>query len=118
MISSLREDDLWMFGQLYAVLVEFADSPTKTITRIGGGRISIPEDQANHLGNYYQLILEKYPDVANLELMKTVAKIDLILSDKSRGGASFDEEFWSNAGFREHPDWATIRDLARAFLLR
>jgi hypothetical protein len=118
MISNIQESDLWSFGELYSVLTVFADDPTKAIIRIGGARISIPEDQANHLDHYYNLLIAKYPDAADLAVMKVVGQIDAILDRKSRGGESFDEWFWSNAGFERHPDWITIRELSREFLLR
>jgi len=118
MISGVEERDLWSFGELYAVLVAFADAPGQVIGRIGGGRISIPEDQANHLDQYYNYLLAKYPAAADLELMKVVAEIDTLLGQKSRGGELFDESFWTNDGFQDHPDWIKIREKARAFLLR
>ncbi len=64
----LRIDDcdIWLFRELYAVLASFADKPQNSISRIGGGRISIPDDQGNDLGHFRQVILEKYPDVAGL----------------------------------------------------
>lgn len=118
MISSVQQSDFWWLGQLYSVLIEFAGDPAQTISRVARGHISIPEDQANHLDHYYRLLIEKYPNAVDLEVMKVVAQIDAILSDKSRGGASFDEWFWTNRGFEEHPEWLKIRAMARDFMLR
>lgn len=114
----IDERDYWCFGQLYSVLAAFADEPSNTISRIGGGRISIPDDQANDLHIFRTTILEKYPDAADLEVMQVAAEIDDILLKYSRGGESFDEWFWTNKGFMEHPDWEKIRGLSRAFLVR
>lgn len=122
--DSLRERlriddcDIWLFRELYAVLASFADKPQNSISRIGGGRISIPDDQGNDLGHFRQVILEKYPDVAGLEVMRVATEIDAILSRRSFGGEAFDEYFWTNAGFQRHEDWLRIRELARAFLIR
>ena len=113
----VHKDDFWSFGQLYSVLAEFADDPEKAIFR-SGGRYSIPEDLANHLENYCKLLLEKYPDAKDLEVMQVAAEIESILSKKSRGGSSYDERFWTNDGFQRHLDWDKIRQRARAFLLR
>jgi hypothetical protein len=118
MTSGIQECDFWALGELYSVLAAFADGPTNVISRIGGGRISIPEDQANHLHNYYDLLRSKYPDAANMEVMKVVAEVDAILDRNSLGGESFDEWFWTNGGFERHDDWIKIRELSRAFLLR
>ena len=118
MVSGVQECDLWWFGELYSVLAAFADEPTNTISRIGGGRISIPEDQANHLHNFRNCILAKYPAAADLQVMRVVAEIDAILDRYSLGGESFDEWFWTNKGFMKHPDWDKIRELARAHLVR
>jgi hypothetical protein len=118
MIGGVQECDLWSFGELYSVLTVFADDPAQAIVRLGGGRISIPEDQANHLDHYYHLLIAKYPDAADIEVMKVVARIDAILEGKSRRGGSSDEWFWTNAGFERHPDWIMIREVSREFLLR
>ena len=64
MINNIRERDFWSLCELYSVLAAFADDPTNVVSRMGGGRICIPEDQANHLHNFRTTILEKYPDVA------------------------------------------------------
>jgi hypothetical protein len=118
MTLDIDDRDLSLFRELYFVLAAFADEPTNTISRIGGGHISIPDDQANDFGHFRRAILEKYPAAANLELMRVVAEVDAIFSRKSRGGASFEEWFWTNKGFLQHPDWDKIRTLARAFLVR
>jgi hypothetical protein len=118
MVDGVKERDFFLFGELYSVLAAFADDPSNTISRIGGGRISIPEDQSNHLDHYRRAILGKYPEAANLEVMRVVAEIDDIFSRYSAGGDSFDEWFWTNEGFQQHPIWDRIRELARAFLVR
>ena len=45
-------------------------------------------------------------------------EIESALGRKSFGGEAFEEEFWSNASFRDRPEWKAIRDRARAFLMR
>lgn len=114
----IEECDLWWFRELYSVLAAFADEPGNTITRIGDGRISIPEDQAEDLVHFRECILTKYPGAADLLVMQVAGEIDAILDRKSRGGEAFDEWFWTNDGFQQHTDWSTIRERARAFLLR
>jgi hypothetical protein len=116
--NGIRECDLWWFRELYAVLAAFADEPTNTINRIGGGRISIPEDQANDLHQFRRCILETYPHAADFEVMKVVAEIDGIFDRRNADGKSFDQAFWTNRGFQRHSDWDKIRELARAFLVR
>ncbi|TWU50718.1 hypothetical protein Poly51_40110 [Rubripirellula tenax] len=118
MIDQIAARDFWCFGQLYAVLAAFADDPSNTISRIGGGRISVPDDQANELHNFRTTVLANYPDAAELELMQVVARVDSILSERSRGSAQFDEYFWTNKAFADHPDWDRIRMMAREFLVR
>lgn len=118
MAIDIQECDFWWFGQLYSVLATFADDPANVIIRIGGGHISIPNDQANELGNLRQTILGKYPEAADLQVMRAVTEINEILARYSRGGDSFDEWFWTNAGFERHPVWDKIRELSRAFLVR
>ena len=118
MVLDINDGDLWLFRELYFVLAALADEPTNTISRIGGGRISIPEDQANDLDHFRRAILAKYPAAAELHVMRVVAEIDAILGRKSRGAASFEEAFWTNNGFLRHPDWNNIRAMARAFLVR
>jgi hypothetical protein len=118
MVGGIKDSDIFWFCELYSVLAAFADEPTNVISRIGGGRISIPEDQANHFGHYRECVLQTYPDAANLELMKVVTKIDAILDNRSLGGEAFDESFWTNGGFMRHPDWVCIRRLAREYLIR
>src|SRR4051812_24081354 len=117
-ISDIREDHVWWFGEIYSVLAAFADKPEYAISRIGEGRISIPDDQANDLGNFLRVILESYPAAIDLHVVKAAAKIDAILTRKSAGGEAFDEWFWTNAGFERHPEWKEIRSIAREFLLR
>jgi hypothetical protein len=114
----IEECDLWLFRELYFVLAAFADDPQYTIDRIGGGRISIPDDQANDLDHFRRCILDKYPGLAGLQVMRVATEIDAILSQRSRGGERFDEWFWTNEGFRRDGDWLKIRKLARTFLIR
>lgn len=118
MFGAIKDSHIFWFGELYSVLAAFADEPTNVISRIGGGRISIPEDQANHLDHYRKCILETYPDAASLDLMKVVTRIDAILGNRSLGGDACDESFWTNSGFMHHPDWACIRQMAREYLIR
>ena len=103
---------------LYSVLACFADDPQNSISRIGGGRISVPDDQANHLDHFLRAILEKYPDAADIRVVRVAQEIDAICGRRSLGGEAFDEFFWTNAGFQRHEDWLRIRELARTFLIR
>ena len=116
--ARIDESDVWLLRELYYVLAAFADAPQNTIDRIGGGRISIPEDQANDLDHFLRCILEKYPDSAQLAIIRVAIEIDAILSRRSRGGDAFDERFWTNAGFLRHEGWQRIREIAREFLIR
>ena len=118
MVNGIQEQDLWWFRELYSVLAAFADEPANTIGRIGDGRICIPDDQAIHLNHFRRCVLAKYPDAADLQVMRVVAEIDEILARKSENGESFEEWFWTNEGFLRHPVWGEIRELSRAFLVR
>ena len=115
----VKECDVWLFRELYFVLADFADDPQNTISRIGGGRISIPDDRGNDLHRFRRAIVENYPDLAtSLEVMQVATEIDGILDRRSRGGEGFEEWFWTNKGFLRHDDWLRIRELARDFLIR
>jgi hypothetical protein len=116
--DQIDECDYWLFGMLYGVLTDFADHPQYVISRIGGGSISIPEDRGNDLDHFRGVILERYPQHAGLAVMRVAGEIDAILTQRSRGGVLFDEQFWTNAGFEQHADWQKIRVLAREFLIR
>jgi hypothetical protein len=118
MTVGIQECDVWLFRELYFALAAFADDPQNTISRIGGGRISIPDDQANDLHNFLRCILEKYPDLASLAVMRVATDIDEIFSRRSLGDEAFDEWFWTNEGFQRHEDWLKIRELTRGFLIR
>lgn len=118
MANRIEDADVWLVRELYFALAAFADAPQYTISRIGGGRISIPEDQANDLDYFMRCVLEKYPWSEELSLMRVVSEIDVILTRRSVDGDAFDESFWTNEGFSGHPDWLQIRELARAFLIR
>lgn len=118
MLDGIKDSDIWWFGELYSILVAFADEPTNVLSRIGGGRISVPEDHANHLDVYRKCVLQTYPEAANLDLMKVVTRIDAILRSRSLDGEAFDESFWTNSGFMHHADWVDIRRLAREYLIR
>ena len=107
MENDIRECDYWLFGQLYSVLADFADDPENVINRLGG--ISIQDDLTNHSAHFRTSILEKYPNAADLEVMRVVTEINEILSRYSRDGESFDEWFWTNRGFMTHFDWDKIR---------
>lgn len=117
-MNCIESPDYWCLGELYSVLTSFADEPSQAIRRIGGGRFHVPEDQANHLDHYYKMLLTKYPELQDLEVMRVVAKIDAMLTRMSAGGETFDSWFWTNHGFEHHDVWNDIRELARAFLLR
>ena len=82
------------------------------------GRIAIQDDSANQLANFRGVILEKHPPLGHLEVLHIAAEIDAIFDRRSGGGESFDESFWTNAGFERHEDWLKIRAMARRFLIR
>ncbi len=107
-----------LFCQLYGVVICFADDPLNALAKIGGGQISVPEDQATELDHYLRAIGDHYPDSSGIAVVRVAREIDCILARRSLGGEAFDEAFWTNEGFQEHPDWQKIRELARAFLLR
>lgn len=44
MVGGIKDSDTFWFCELYAVLAAFADEPANVISRIGQGRISIPEE--------------------------------------------------------------------------
>jgi hypothetical protein len=116
MTDKIEEKDFWWFRELYHVIVGFADLPEATVSRLR--EINVPEDYANHLHNFRQNILEKYPDAKDFEIMKVAADIDAILTEKSRDGKRFEERFWTNRAFKMHPEWEKIREISRAFMLR
>ena len=121
MVSGIENADFWWFRELYSILVAFADDPESTINIIGGkidGGISIPDDQANDLDHFRGCVVAKYPAASGLELMRVVNEIDMVLTRRSLGGEDFNEWFWTNDGFRRHPDWEWIRKRARSYLLR
>ena len=118
MISGIEECDFWWFRELYDTLAAFADDPSVTITRIGGGQTSVPEDLAEDIDDFRDSVLAKYPEAATLGVMAVVTEIDAILDRRSRGGEAFEESFWTNEAFQRHPDWAKIREMSRSFLLR
>lgn len=109
--DAIEEGDFWWFRELYSVLISFADEPGNTISRIGG--VSVAED----LGHFRDCILAKYPDAAELAVMKVAGDADAILGRRSIGGEGYEEAFWTNQGFQEHVDWRRIRAQSRAFLL-
>ena len=117
-LNDIKEPHYWLFGEIYSVLSAFAEDPNNVILRIGGGRINVAEDQAHHLHETLRTIAAHYADAADLEVMKVTQKIDKILEQRSADGELFDPTFWKNSGFMRHPDWADIRDIARAFLIR
>lgn len=118
MAIEIAESDRHFFGFLYTVIADFADAPDLAISRISGGRFFVADDLASTLSNYYRLVHNKYPAAADLELMQFAAKLDAIFASRSRGGNGFDEMFWTNEGFQNHPDWQRIREEARTFLMR
>lgn len=118
MTINIDEPDYWWLREIDGVLAAFADAPSNTISRIGGGQVSVANDLANHLDHFLQCMLGKYPESTSLDVMRVALRIDDILTRRSRGGELFDEWFWTNAGFEEHADWNTIRSLAREFLAR
>ena len=118
MDDTIEDVDLWWFRELYFIPAAFADEPGNTISRIGEGRISLPDDQANDLAHFRECVLAKYPQAAHLQVMVVVAAIALILDSRSPRSESFQPWFWTNEGFASHHDWAETRSIARGFLLR
>lgn len=118
MCKRIEDTDVWLFRELYFVLATLADEPQNTIQRIGKGRISVPDDQANDLEHFRRCILEKYPWSADRMVIRTATAIDAILSRHNRSSRESEDWFWTNAGFLRHDDWATIRELPRELLVR
>jgi hypothetical protein len=118
MLRDIKESHYWVFGEIYSVLAAFADDPNNVISRIGGGRIRVAEDQASHLHEMLRTIVENYSDADELEVIRVARKIHAMLAERSANGDLFDPTFWKNSGFIRHPDWADIRDRAREFLIR
>jgi hypothetical protein len=115
----IEECDLWWFRELVAVLAGFADDPGATIARVGGGNVDVGEELAEDLDHFlFRCILAKYPEAAGLAAVQEAREIGAILARKGLGGEGFEEAFWSNEGFRDHPEWQAIRERARAFLLK
>ena len=115
--SDIAEEHYWWFQHTYALLGRLADLPENTIARVGGGRISIPEDQGIELGQFRQCIHSWYSDATDMAVVSVVDCVHTILARCSRNGETFDGSFWTNGGYREHSDWDEIRRLVRAFLV-
>jgi plasmid maintenance system antidote protein VapI len=49
MKNSIDEPAFSLLREIYYVLAAFADVPQNTISRIGGGKIHVADDLANHL---------------------------------------------------------------------
>ena len=118
MTISIDEPDFSWLREVYDVLAAIADAPANTIGRIGGGKIFVADDLANHLDHFLQCMQTKYPESETLTVINVARQIDDILTRRSRGGESFDEWFWTNDGFENHADWNTIREMSREFLAR
>ncbi|REK18345.1 MAG: hypothetical protein DWQ37_04310 [Planctomycetota bacterium] len=115
---NIQEDHYWLFGQVYSVLAFFAADPQASISRLGGERILVPDDQSNELSEMLRAILHNYSGAADLEVIQAATKIDQMLGERTAHEKLFDPTFWTNRGFIRHPDWATIRQMSREFLLR
>lgn len=119
MTIEIEECDLWWFRELVFVLAAIADDPENTIARIGGGEIDVGEDLGEDLNHFLvDCILAKYPEAEGLAVVQAAWEIESALARKSLGGEAFEKEFWSNASFRDHPEWRAIRGRAREFLMR
>lgn len=118
MTPVIEECHFWWVRELYNVLVSLADDPANTVARAGTGQIPVPEEQSGELALYEELILDHYPDAADLAVMRAVSEVREILSRKSLGGEDFEEWFWSDEGFETHHEWSQIREIARGFLFR
>lgn len=118
MHGAIRECDMWLLGQLYAILACFADLPKNSINRIGHGLIWVPDDQANELDQMLQAVLSNYPQAKDFEVVRVAMEMDAIFGRYGLHGDLFDEAFWTNEGFENHEGWQKIRSMAREFLLR
>lgn len=116
--TTIDEADYWWFVEIYSILAALADKPSHVISRLGGGRILVAEELATQLHQIYRAIIAKYPRASEWDVIKISAEIDSALAERSADGELFDKTFWSNAGFIRHPNWLTIRTLARSFLIR
>ena len=96
----------------------FGRSSEDAISRIGGGQISVSKDLAEDLALFRDCILKKYRLAEGLAIMRLFSEFVSILERRSRGGQDYEEEFWTNESFQQHPDWRLIRRKSREFLLR
>jgi len=117
MHSTIKECDMWLFGQVYAVLACFADLPKNSINRIGNGLVGVPDDQANELEQMLKAILSSYPHAKDFAVIRIAKEMDAIFGRYSLHGDLFDAAFWTNEGFEHHEGWQRIRSMAREFLL-
>ncbi len=100
----------WWLYSLYDIIFDFADTPENVIQRIGA-EISIPEDLMNEI-DHWRLVIESNKIVLRADLSKLVADV-LAISKKYDDVA---DNFWTNQGFCDHPDWIVIRNKSRAYI--
>lgn len=96
---------------LSATIFDFADAPENVLKRIGGN-ISIPEDLMNDLDHWFN-VFRSNEILIRAELSNLITDI-LTISKKYDG---IEDEFWTNQGFCDHPDWAVIRNKCRKYII-
>ena len=96
---------------LNATIFDFADVPEATLKRIGGN-ISVPEDLMNDLDHWFNVFQSNETQI-RAELSNLITGI-LAISKKHDG---VKDEFWTNQGFRNHPDWVVIHNKCRQYII-
>ena len=110
-MANVNQNIWFWLRSLNATIFDFADVPENVLKRIGG-KISIPEDLMNDLDHWFAVIQSNETPIRH-ELTDLITKI-LAISEKYDG---FGNEFWTNEGFSNHPDWVVIRNMSRKYIM-
>jgi len=103
---------IWFWlRSLNATIFDFADVPESVLKRLGGN-ISVPEDLMKDIGHWFEVIRDNEIPI-RYELSNLVTDI-LAISERYDGS---DDEFWTNEGFCNHPDWDVIRNMSRTYIM-
>jgi len=104
-------ENLWFWiRSLNETIFDFADIPENTLNRISK-KISIPEDLMNDLDHWFKVIQENEISIHG-DLLDLIREI-FAISKKYDGHAN---DFWTNEGFYNHPDWTVIRNKCRNYI--
>jgi len=106
----MNENYWFWIKSLSDVIFDFADAPENVIHRIGE-KISVPEDLMNELDHWYETLNSNEITIKNS--LSTLIQYILTTSNKYDGSA---DEFWTNQGFHNHPDWLMIRNKCREYI--